>query len=277
MGEGVLYVVATPIGNMDDMTPRAVSVLGEVDLIAAEDTRHTKKLLSHFGIKTPVTSYFEHNEIQKAEELLRKLKDGKSIALVTDAGTPGISDPGFRLVTLASEGGIKVSPIPGASALAAALSVSGLPTDSFTFKGFLPASSEKRRNALRPLKDIETTYIFYESARRIVETLEDMLETLGNVDAVICRELTKVYEEVIRGSVGELLKGLRDRELKGEVTLIVRTAAPPEAGEIDVKASLERFFKAGLSLKDAVKAATDETGAKKGDVYKIALTMKGDG
>ncbi len=219
--KGTLYVVSTPIGNLEDMTLRALRILKEVDLIAAEDTRLTGLLLKHFGIQKPMTSYFEGNELKKREWILSQLKQGNRIALVSDAGTPGISDPGFRLVQLAIENQIQVIPIPGPSALITALSVSGLPTDAFIFKGFLPHKSKKRRDLLKALEGVRETLIFYESPHRMAETLKDILEIFGDRKMALTRELTKVYEEVLRGKVTETLEHIGKRHLKGEMTLVV--------------------------------------------------------
>src|SRR4030066_1828634 len=219
--KGILYIVSTPIGNREDITLRALRILKEVDLIAAEDTRHTSLLLRHFGIQTSLTSFFEGNELKKREFILSKLKKGDQIALVSDAGTPGISDPGFRLIQTAIENQIPIIPIPGPSAVIAALSVSGLPTDAFLFKGFLPHKSKKRRDLLRQLEEVKATLIFYESPHRISETLRDILEILGDREIVLTRELTKVYEEIIRGKVSEILNQIGDRTLKGEITLVI--------------------------------------------------------
>ena len=219
--KGTLYIVSTPIGNMEDITLRALRILKEVDLIAAEDTRLTGLLLKHFGIQAPLTSYFEGNELKKKEFILAKLKEGKKVALVSDAGTPGVSDPGFRLIQLAIENQLPIVPIPGSSAVITALSVSGLPTDAFLFKGFLPHKSKKRRDLLKELENVRETIIFYESPHRISETLSDILEILGDREIVLTRELTKVYEEIIRGKVSEILNQVGDRTLKGEITLVI--------------------------------------------------------
>jgi 16S rRNA (cytidine1402-2'-O)-methyltransferase len=219
--KGVLYIVSTPIGNMEDITLRALRILKEVDLIAAEDTRRTGLLLKHFGIQTPLTSYFEGNELKKRGYILSKLKEDKNIALVSDAGTPGISDPGFRLIQLVIENEIPIVPIPGPSAVITALSVSGLPTDSFVFKGFLPHKSKKRRDLLKELIEVRETLIFYESPHRFSETLKDILEILGDREIVLTRELTKVYEEILRGKVSQIHNLIGERKLKGEITLVV--------------------------------------------------------
>ena len=219
--KGTLYIISTPIGNREDITLRALRLLREVDLIAAEDTRHTGLLLKHFGIETSLISYFEGNELKKRDLILSRLKQGDSVGLVSDAGTPGISDPGFRLIRLAVENRIPVVPIPGPSAVITALSVSGLPTDAFFFKGFLPHKSKKRRELLENLEDVRETIIFYESPHRIAETLKDILDILGDREIVLARELTKLYEEVLRGKVSEIQNQVAGRRIKGEITLIL--------------------------------------------------------
>ncbi len=219
--KGTLYIVSTPIGNLEDISLRALRILKEVDLIAAEDTRHTGLLLKHFGVQTPLTSYFQGNELKKKEFILSKLKQGHPVALVSDAGTPGISDPGFRLIQDAIANQISIVPIPGPSAAIAALSVSGLPTDAFLFRGFFPHKSKKKRDLLNELRDVRETLVFYESPHRISETLKDIFDMLGDREMVLTRELTKVYEEILRGKVSEVQTQIGERQLKGEITLIV--------------------------------------------------------
>jgi len=219
--KGTLYLVSTPIGNREDITLRALRILKEVDLIAAEDTRHTGLLLRHFGIQTPLTSYFEGNELRKRELILSRLNQGDRVALVSDAGTPGISDPGFRLVQMAVENRIPIVPIPGPSAGIAALSVSGLPTDAFLFKGFLPHKSKKRRGLLEQLGEVRETLIFYESPHRIIETLKDIFDVLGDREMVLAREITKIYEEILRGRVSDIQSQIAGRNIKGEITLVI--------------------------------------------------------
>ncbi len=221
LSKGTLYIVSTPIGNLEDITLRALRILKEVDLIAAEDTRHTGLLLKHFGIQKPLTSYFEGNELKKREWILSRLKQGDRIALVSDAGTPGISDPGFRLIQIAIENQILIVPIPGPSAVITALSVSGLPTDAFLFKGFLPHKSKKRKDLLKQLAETKETLIFYESPHRLTETLRDILDILGDREIVLTRELTKIYEEILRGKVSEIQHQLAEKKIKGEITLVI--------------------------------------------------------
>lgn len=219
--KGTLYIVSTPIGNLEDISLRAIRTLKEVDLIAAEDTRHTGILLKHFGIQKPLTSYFQGNELKKKEFILSKLMEGQRVALVSEAGTPGISDPGFRLIRAAIEDQISIVPIPGPSAVIAALSVSGLPTDAFIFRGFLPHKSKKKKDLLNELKEVRETLVFYESPHRISETLKDILEILGDREMALTRELTKVYEEILRGKVTEVQNQIQKRQLKGEMTIII--------------------------------------------------------
>jgi 16S rRNA (cytidine1402-2'-O)-methyltransferase len=238
-----LYIVATPIGNLEDITRRAIRVLKQADLIACEDTRQTQKLLNHYGIDTRTISYHEHNEAARAAELTAELEHGARIAVVSDAGTPGVSDPGSRLVSLAIEHGIPVVPVPGCVAFAAALAASGLPTDSFSFRGFLSAKSGARRRELEKIRQSSQTDVFYEAPHRIIEAIEDIVAMLGSSrQIVMARELTKVHEEFLRGTAGELLKALKDRgQIKGEITLVV---GPAPADEVHCP---------GLSMRDRVR------------------------
>ena len=267
-----LYVVATPIGNLEDITLRALRVLRHADLIACEDTRQTQKLLSHYGITTRTVSYHEHNELTRAAELVINLEQGARLALVTDAGMPGISDPGYRLITLAIRHKVPVIPIPGASAFLAALVASGLPTDSFRFSGFLPAKEGQRRELLESIKDSARTQIFYEAPHRIVETLEDMVSILGpSRHLVIAREVTKLHEEFLRGPAADLLEIARSRELKGEITLLV---AKPEEGEaaparVSVAARVQQVMSSEkLDEKAALKRVAKEFGLGKSEAYR---------
>jgi 16S rRNA (cytidine1402-2'-O)-methyltransferase len=218
---GTLYVVSTPIGNLEDITLRAIETLKTVDLIAAEDTRHTKILLDRYGIKTPTTSYFEYNKIQKTEYLLKVLQEGKSVALVSDAGTPGISDPGYRIIRVCIDNNIPVVPIPGPSGLVTALTISGKPTDKFTFEGFLSNKGAKRKNQLKKLKEEERTIVLYESPHRIVKMLEDVLEVYGDVEIALARELTKKFEEVRREKVSFSIAHFTAHPPKGEFIVII--------------------------------------------------------
>lgn len=218
---GILYVVSTPIGNLEDITLRAIETLKKVDLIAAEDTRHTRILLDRYQIKTPTTSYFEYNKIQKTEYLLKALKEGKSVALVSDAGTPGISDPGYKIIRMSIDNHIAVIPIPGPSGLVTALTISGKPTDKFTFEGFLSTKPIKRINQLKKLLDEKRTVVLYESPHRIIKLLQDILEVYGDIEVVIARELTKKFEEVKRDKTSLLLERLKSGKPKGEFIVII--------------------------------------------------------
>jgi len=221
---GKLFVVSTPIGNLKDITFRAVETLKSVALIACEDTRHTKKLLSHYDINTPTTSYFEYNKIQKGEHLLRLLKEGKDIALVSDSGTPGISDPGFNIIRLAIQNSIPVTVIPGPSAVIAGIVLSGMPTDSFVFEGFLSQKQGKRRNELKILSQDRRTIVIYESPHRILKTLKDILDIMGDRDVAICREITKVFEEVIQARASETIEHFTKNEPRGEFIVVIKGA-----------------------------------------------------
>lgn len=228
---GTLYVVATPLGNLEDITLRALRVLKEVALIACEDTRRTRILLTHFGIHAPVTSYFEHNKLRKAARLLETLQAGQSVALVTDAGTPGISDPGFLLVKQAREAGIPVVPVPGPSAVAAALSAAGVPADRFLFEGFLPVKPGRRVHRLEALRDLELTVVCYESPHRILASLEAVAQVFGEREIVVAREMTKTFEEIVRGPAAALRERFAGGTARGEFTVIIpapsRVPAPP--------------------------------------------------
>ena len=218
---GTLYIVATPIGNLEDITLRAIETLKGVDLIAAEDTRHTKILLDRYQIKAPTTSYFEHNKVQKTDYLLRVLKEGKSVALVSDAGTPGISDPGYLVIRICIENNIRVVPIPGPSGLITALTVSGKPTDRFTFEGFLSNKAGRRRNQLKKLRDEKRTVVLYESPHRILKLLEDILAVYGDTELVLARELTKKFEEIRRERASSLIEHFKKTKPRGEFIVIL--------------------------------------------------------
>lgn len=271
--KGTLYIVATPIGNLEDITFRAVRILQEVDLIAAEDTRHSRKLLSHFGISKQLTSYFDHNKNYKGILILEKLRQGLSVALISDAGTPCISDPGYQLIREAVAVGISVIPIPGPSAAIAALSASGLQTDSFVFEGFLPNRQGKRRNKLLALKEEKRLIILHESPKRLHAALVDMLEVLGDREIVIAREITKIYEEFTRGLLSEIVLKFKDRQVKGEVILLVAPSQIMETNkDISLSDLLEKYMiKKKLTLKDAVRRIALETGLARSAVYREAL------
>ncbi|MFZ0361301.1 MAG: 16S rRNA (cytidine(1402)-2'-O)-methyltransferase [Terriglobales bacterium] len=275
VGGPSLYLVATPIGNLEDITLRALRVLKEVDLIACEDTRQTLKLLSHYGIKTRLVSYHEHNEMTKAAELVVDLEGGAKIALVTDAGMPGISDPGFRLIALAIRHHVPVIPIPGACAFLAALVASGLPTDSFRFSGFLPSKSGQRRKLLESVKDSPRTQVFYEAPHRLLETLADVVEVLGNDrHVVVAREVTKIHEEFLRGRVEEILKKLKARgDVKGEITLLIAKAeegATPAASDaVTVAQRVKQIMsEEKADEKAALKKVAKERGIGKSEAYR---------
>ena len=266
---GILYVVATPIGNLEDITYRAVRILGQVNWIACEDTRQTRKLLDHYGIQTPQVSYHEHNEIDRAKELCSRLLAGETGALVSDAGVPLISDPGYRLVHAAVETGVVVQPVPGPSALLAALSASGLPTDAFHFGGFLPPRGRQRVHALEALKSEAATLIFYEAPHRIVEALADIQAVLGDRDVVVAREITKIHEEFLHGTASELQAKLSARDsIKGEITLLVAKATRPIVDERPIEVAVEEQIRSGLSRMDAMKAVAKSRGLSKRDVYR---------
>jgi len=219
---GILYICGTPIGNLEDITLRVLKILKKVNLIAAEDTRHTKKLLNHYQINTKVTSYYEYNKLKKAPYLVEILKNGQDIALVSDAGMPGISDPGYELVNLVLKNNIKIIPVPGVSALITALVISGLPTDKFVFEGFLPRKIKERKRYFKSIESEDRTIIFYEAPHRLKKTLKDMLEILGDRKIVIARELTKKFEEIIRGRLSQVLTEISTKEIKGEITLVIQ-------------------------------------------------------
>ena len=277
-----LYLVGTPIGNLEDITLRALRVLKEVDVIACEDTRQTQKLLNHYGITTRTTSYHEHNEMTRSAELVKAMQEGSSIALVSDAGMPGISDPGYRLTTLAIGQGIPVVPIPGASAFLAALVASGLATDSFRFHGFLPAKVGERRAALQALRNSPRTQIFYEAPHRIVDTLEDVVEILGAArNVVVAREVTKLHEEFLRGRADDILRSLQARPaVKGEITLLIGKAED-EGGNVEaplrtsVRQRVEQIMsEEKIDEKAALKKVAKERGVSKSEAYREMQRQK---
>ncbi len=269
-----LYLVATPIGNLEDITLRALRVLKESDVIACEDTRQTQKLLNHYGISTRTVSYHEHNEMTRAAELVRDLEQGARVALVTDAGMPGISDPGFRLISLAIRHRVPVVPIPGASAFLAALVASGLPTDSFRFSGFLPAKRGQRREVLESIKLSPRTQVFYEAPHRVKETLQDVVEILGpERHIVLAREVTKIHEEFLRGRAADILENLKARGgIKGEITLLIAKAeATPQQGPVrtTLQERLEQIMAEDkLDEKSALKKVAKERGISKSEAYR---------
>ncbi|MCK9231044.1 MAG: 16S rRNA (cytidine(1402)-2'-O)-methyltransferase [Syntrophales bacterium] len=274
MKQGTLFIVATPIGNLEDITLRAIRVLREVDLIAAEDTRRTAILLRHYGIETPVTSLHDHNEREKSGTLVSRLIQGSSIAYVSDAGTPGISDPGFVFLREALAGSIEVVAIPGPSSVIAALSVSGLPMDSFSFFGFPPSRSAKRRQFLESLEERTETLVFFESPRRLQSSLRDMLEILGNREITISRELTKLHEETMRGTLSAVMERIGDAPVRGEVTMVLegnRTGPRRPSPEALWGLYLDAAKDGALSTRDGVARVARETGIPKKDVYRIVL------
>jgi len=274
-----LYVVGTPIGNLEDMTFRGVRILQTVDLIAAEDTRHTGKLLQHFQIKTPLVSYHDHNRSSRLPELLEQLRHGKAIALVTDAGVPGISDPGYELVKGCVEAGLAVVPIPGASAVITALSAAGLPTDRFVFEGFLPAKVHARREHLEFLRTESRTLIFYASPHRLRETLQDFAEIFGSErQIVLARELTKFYEEFWRGTIAEAISHYSVREPQGEYTLVVAGNPPelPQFSEMELKAELQKLISQGVSRSQASRQLAKTTSLNRRQLYQLALEVAGE-
>ncbi len=272
-----LYLVATPIGNLEDITLRALRVLKEVDVIACEDTRQTQKLLNHYAIATRTTSYHEHNEMTRSAELVKEMQEGASVALVTDAGMPGISDPGYRLIALAIRHQVPVVPVPGASAFLAALVASGLPTDSFRFSGFLPAKRGERRAALEGVKNSPRTQVFYEAPHRIVEALADVCEVLGEArHVVVAREVTKIHEEFLRGRAGEVLENLKGRgAVKGEITLLIGKAEEDTGvgtgtpARPSVRQRVEQIMaEEKIDEKAALKKVAKERGVSKSEAYR---------
>ena len=273
---GTLFVVATPIGNLEDITLRAVRILGEVDFVASEDTRHTRKLLSHLSLSKPLISYYKDKETSRAEEILVKILDGQNCALVSDAGTPAVSDPGAILVNKCYEHNISVIPIPGPSSLTAAISVSGFTQTSFVFLGFLPSQKGKRSKLLSAHVHYQELVIFFESAKRIRKALADCLEIFGDRQMVLAREITKLYEEVLRGSISNVIEVLSSRkEIKGECVILLTGDQSPQAGDIDNLADLLRWYRDNTksSLKDAVKRVSVDLNVSRSHTYKEALSI----
>ena len=271
---GTLYVVATPIGNLEDITARAVRVLGQVRLVAAEDTRRTGQLLTHLGLRPPLTSYFEHNKLAKLDHILSELELG-DVALVSDAGTPNISDPGYELVRAALAAGHAVTPVPGASALLAALAASGLPTDAFVYLGFLPRKAAERRALLAEAANERRTLVAYEAPHRLLETLDDVLAALGDRPVAVARELTKLHEEIFRGAVSAARAHFAQGEVLGEITLVIGGAAATPAAawtEAQVRAEVTALTAGGLRLKDAARQVAERAGWPQREVYRLAAT-----
>ena len=274
---GVLYIVATPIGNMADITFRAIQTLKDVALIAAEDTRHTKRLLDHYAIRNRMVSFHEHNETRRTGMLVKRMKDGESIAIVSDAGTPTLSDPGYRLIREAIASGIRVVPIPGASAVLTSLCASGLPTDAYVFIGFVPRKEGKRRKTLKSLITETKTLVFYESPKRIKVLINDLMDTLGDRRGVLSREMTKRHEEFLRGNLSEILHVLAERpEVKGECTLVVEGGTEKEIPSADAirEEIFEGLHRDGIRLSSLVKRMADRYGLPKKQIYNEALKIK---
>ncbi len=268
-GPAVLYVVATPIGNLEDMTFRAVRILKEVAWIACEDTRQTQKLLQHYGIATATVSYHEHNEMERAKELVTRLLQGSSGALVSDAGMPLVSDPGYRLVRAAVEAGVSVQALPGASASLTALAASGLPTDQFHFAGFLPVKSGQRLQCLQSIKNEAATTIFYEAPHRILDALTDIQTALGNRPVVVARELTKMHEEYLRGTAAEIRAQLASRDaIRGEFTVLIGKATRADVDATPLDRAVESCIQNGMSRMEAMKLVARQRGLSKRDVYR---------
>ncbi|MEO8382275.1 MAG: 16S rRNA (cytidine(1402)-2'-O)-methyltransferase [Acidobacteriota bacterium] len=269
-----LLIVGTPLGNLQDMTPRAVAALQSADLILCEDTRHTRKLLAHFRIDRPTDSYHEHNEDAKAEALIARIEEGETLALVSDAGMPVVSDPGYRIVRLARERGVRVEPIPGPFAGVLALVTSGIAPLPFTFLGFTPHRQSERLDFYRSAAELGHTTIVYESPERIVASLEDALEVLGDTEVTVAREMTKMHEELLHGRVSEVLAQLRSRErVYGEITVVLAAPARAAAAVLpeDIRTEFERLRAGGMRRNDAVKAVAEKFGLRKNDVYRLLL------
>ena len=281
---GTLYLCATPIGNLEDMTFRAVRILREADLIAAEDTRNSIKLLSHFEIRTPMTSYHEYNKIEKGKKLTALLLEGKNIALITDAGTPGISDPGEELVKMCHEAGVTVTAVPGAAACVTALTISGLPTRRVAFEAFLPSDKKERREVLEELKDETRTIVIYEAPHRLVRTLEELLETLGDRQVSVCRELTKKHETVCQATLEEACAYYRAHEPRGECVLVIRGRSREELRresqrkweELSLEEHMRYYADQGADRKEAMKRVAKDRGISKREVYQALLRTEED-
>jgi 16S rRNA (cytidine1402-2'-O)-methyltransferase len=274
---GILYLVATPIGNLEDLSPRAVRILRDAALIAAEDTRHTGALLRHFEIKSPLTSYFEHNKIHKLDRILEALADG-DVALVSDAGTPAINDPGYELVQAALASGFDVRPVPGPSAPVSALSVSGLPTDSFLYLGYLPHKSTERRKTVGQVSDLTYTLIFLESPHRIVDSLEDILSVLGDRRICVAREMTKLYEEFWRGPISGAIEYFKSKEPRGEFTLVIEGKKSEDRGrwtKEELLGAIREELQTGKSAKEISAELAESSGWNKKEIYGLVNRNKG--
>ena len=277
--QGKLYLCATPIGNLEDITYRVLRILKEVDLIAAEDTRNSIKLLNHFDIHTPMTSYHEYNKIEKAEVLIRKMQEGTNIALITDAGTPGISDPGEDLVRMCYEAGIEVTSLPGPAACITALTLSGLPTRRFAFEAFLPSDKKERQAVLSELVNETRTIILYEAPHRLIKTLNELLEVLGNRKMTLCRELTKKHETAFASTIEDILKFYETQEPKGECVLVIEGKSRAEIvqeerarwEEMTIEEHMEVYLAQGMDKKEAMKAVAKDRGVSKRDIYQALL------
>ncbi len=277
---GILYLVATPIGNLADITHRALQVLKDVDLIACEDTRHTHKLLNHYGVNTKTISYHEHNEQQRAAELIDRLQRGTNIAVVSDAGTPSISDPGFRLVRAAIENEIVVVPVPGPSALITALIAAGLPTDEFFFAGFLPSRTSARRARLTELQSIPGTLIFYEAPHRLAATLKDAYEILGEREAAVARELTKLHEEIRRGLLSKLAADYTEKtDIRGEIVVLIdrNVIGAAATSAVSIATLVDQFERDGMDHRAALKKAARELGLSRAEAYRKLLSERSAG
>ncbi len=278
---GIIYLVATPIGNLQDITLRALDILKNVDVIAAEDTRHTLRLLNHFDIKKPLVSYHEHNKKESGEKIIKEVLEGKNFALVTDAGTPGISDPGEALVKLAIENGVEIYLIPGATALVYGLVVSGLPTARFVFEGFLPTDNKGKRERFNEIKDEEKTIIFYEAPHKLIRTLNDLYENFGDRSIALCRELTKRYEEISRCKLSEAIAIYKDKKPLGEYVIIMEGKDKKEAElkkqmeyeSMSIEEHIKKYIDEGMDKKDAVKKVAKERNLSKSEVYKYSIDL----
>lgn len=272
-----LYVVGTPIGNLSDFSPRAVETLKSVDFIAAEDTRVTLKLLTHFGIQKPLVSYYEHNLREKGEYILEKIESGESCAIVTDAGMPCISDPGEDLVRLCAERGIEINVVPSPTAAMSALAISGLSTSRFSFEGFLSVTKKQRQAHLDEIKDYKRTLIFYEAPHKLINTLEDLLTNLGDRNISLCRELTKIHEEVLRGKISDMLNYYKDKTPKGEYVLVVEGAQEREEKTVTIEDAViaaKRLIESGVKTSEACKEAAKKTGFSKSEIYAAVNAQK---